>query len=221
MFNNIAPKYDFLNHLLSAGIDRLWRKALVRKLAGKPHNLILDVATGTGDLAIASSKLMSAKITGIDIAEEMLAVGREKIRKKGLDGLITLEKGDSENIPFEGQSFDAAMVAFGVRNFENLERGLSEMYRVLKPGGVVYILEFSTPQVFPVKQIYRYYFRYILPMMGRLVSKNTSAYTYLPETVYSFPQGEVFLAILKEAGFSEVSATRLSLGIASIYEGFR
>ncbi len=221
MFNDIAPRYDFLNHFLSAGIDRSWRKALIKKLSQNPHDQILDVATGTGDLAIAASGLHPVKITGIDIAGEMLVIGREKIRKLGLDGMITLEKGDSENIPFDEQSFDAAMVAFGVRNFENLTKGLSEMFRILKPGGGVYILEFSTPSDFPVKQLYGFYFRYILPFLGRIVSKNHSAYTYLPETVYLFPQGVQFQDIMKSVGFTNVSAKRLSLGIASIYTGFR
>jgi demethylmenaquinone methyltransferase/2-methoxy-6-polyprenyl-1,4-benzoquinol methylase len=221
MFNDIASSYDFLNHFLSAGIDRRWRKALIKKLSQNPHDHILDIATGTGDLAIAASKLTPVKITGIDIAGEMLAVGREKIRKKGLDRLITLVKGDSENIPFDDHSFDVAMVAFGVRNFENLSKGLSEMYRVLKPKGAVFILEFSTPGAFPVKQLYRFYFRYVLPVLGRIVSKNPSAYTYLPETVYLFPQGEEFLDIMKNTGFTGVSVTRLSFGIASIYMGYR
>jgi len=221
MFNDIAPRYDFLNHFLSAGVDRRWRKALINKLSQNPHDYILDVATGTGDLAIAASGLNPAKITGIDIAGEMLAIGRQKIRKKGLEGMISFEKGDSENIPFNEQSFDAAMVAFGVRNFENLPKGLSEMFRVLKPGGAVYILEFSTPTAFPVRQLYRFYFRHILPLLGRMVSKNPSAYTYLPETVYLFPQGEEFLGIMKSVGFRDITSKRLSLGIASIYTGFR
>lgn len=221
MFNDIAPRYDFLNHFLSAGIDRCWRKALIRKLSQNPHDQILDVATGTGDLAIAASRLNPVMITGIDIADEMLAIGRKKVSKKGLSGIIKLEHGDSENIPFGDHSFDAAMVAFGVRNFENLSAGLSEMHRILKPGGAVYILEFSTPSEFPVKQLYRFYFRHILPLLGRMVSKNHSAYTYLPDTVYSFPHGREFLDIMKDAGFVNTSSKRLTFGIASLYEGFR
>lgn len=221
MFNNIAPSYDFLNHFLSAGIDRRWRRTLIKNLSRQPHDHILDVATGTGDLAIGAARLKPKHIAGIDIADEMLAIGREKIKRKRLQTIITLEHGDAEHIPFGDQSFDAAMVAFGVRNFENLDTGLAEMYRVLKPGGVAYILEFSIPEIFPVKQIYRLYFRHILPLMGRLVSKNPSAYTYLPETVYLFPQGDAFKRIMQNAGFTGISAKKLSFGIATLYEGFR
>lgn len=221
MFNDIAPRYDFLNHFLSAGIDHRWRKILIKELEKKPHEHILDLATGTGDLAIAASRLNPISIKGVDIADEMLAIGREKIRNKGLSGIIVLEHGDSENLPIKEKTFDSAMVAFGVRNYENLSKGLSEMLRILKPGGGAYILEFSTPTNFPVKQLYHFYFRYILPFLGRLVSKNSSAYTYLPETVYLFPQGNDFLSIMNKAGFENLSVRKLTFGIASLYTGFR
>ena len=170
MFDNIAGNYDFLNHFLSMGIDIYWRKKLVKRLTKQAPKNILDVATGTGDLAIAMLKATPDKITGIDISNGMLEIGRKKIKEKGLEDKISLQQADSENLPFEDNDFDAVCVSFGARNFENLEKGLSEMFRVLKPGGKLYILEFSQPDIFPFKQIYQFYFRYILPLLGKIIS---------------------------------------------------
>lgn len=217
MFDNIAPKYDFLNHFLSLGIDKLWRKKAIRILSRYKYDLLLDVATGTGDFAIAASKLKPAKIVGFDLSEQMINVGRVKVEKLGLDKLIEFKKGDSESMPFDNESFDAITVAFGVRNFENLENGLKEFVRVLKPGGVAVILEFSKPKYFPMKQLYLLYFFTILPLIGRMVSKDKSAYSYLPESVMAFPDDLKFLDILKRVGFTKNSQKRLTFGIATIY----
>jgi demethylmenaquinone methyltransferase / 2-methoxy-6-polyprenyl-1,4-benzoquinol methylase len=219
MFNSIAPRYDFLNHLLSAGIDISWRKKVVGIVQKHPHQTILDLATGTGDLAIAAAKLNPDKIVAADISSEMLKYQHKKLIRKNLTGLIELVNADAENLPFGDAAFDAAMIAFGVRNFENLERGLSEISRVLKKDGLIVVLEFSKPERFPVKQLYNFYFRNILPGIGRLVSKNNSAYTYLPDSVGHFPSGEDFTAFLEKAGFSQVAAKPLTMGIASIYTG--
>lgn len=219
MFNKIAGSYDFLNHFLSLGIDILWRKKLVRILKQQGPKQLLDVATGTGDLAITASKIRDVKIVGVDIAEDMLAVGRKKILRKKLEERIALEFGDSENLPFEDKSFDAAMVAFGLRNFENLDLGLSEMNRVLREKSKIYILEFSIPEKFPVKQLYHFYFKNILPLIGRLVSKDRGAYVYLHDSVQEFPSGNDFLLRLKNAGFENTVQKKLSFGIASIYVG--
>jgi len=219
MFNSIAGRYDLLNHLLSMGIDRGWRKKLVKLMAQDKPRRILDMATGTADLAIAAAELNPENITGIDIAEEMLAIGQVKVNKLGLSRIITLLKADSENLPFEDAGFDSAMVAFGVRNYENLPKGLSEMCRVLEPGSHAFILEFSKPQQFPVKQVFGFYSRFILPLIGRLVSKNNSAYTYLPESVAAFPQDDQFLKIMLEAGFSKAEYISLSFGITNLYIG--
>jgi demethylmenaquinone methyltransferase / 2-methoxy-6-polyprenyl-1,4-benzoquinol methylase len=217
MFDNIAPKYDFLNHFLSLGIDKLWRKKAIRILSGFPSESILDVATGTGDFAIAASKLNPKKIIGFDLSEQMLNVGRAKVKSLGLEKLIEFRKGDSEAMPFSDGQFDAITVAFGVRNFENLENGLREFRRVLKPDGVVIILEFSKPKYFPMKQLYLFYFFAILPLIGRMVSKDKSAYSYLPESVMAFPDDLKFLTILQKVGFSNARQKRLSFGIATIY----
>ena len=219
MFNEIAERYDLLNHLLSMGIDRGWRKKLVKMMAKDKPRRILDMATGTADLAIAAAKINPENITGTDIAEEMLAIGQEKVNKLGLGNIITLIKADSENLPFGDAEFDSAMVAFGVRNYENLPKGLSEMCRVLKPGSRAFILEFSKPQKFPVKQLFGFYSRYILPLIGRLVSKNSTAYSYLPESVAAFPQDDHFLEIMREAGFSKAEYISLSFGITNLYIG--
>lgn len=221
MFDSIAPKYDFLNHFLSLGIDRSWRKKAINKLRPYSPKKILDIATGTGDLAIAALKLNPDEIVGIDISEKMLEQGKLKIRKKGLEKKIKLQSGDSEAIPFPDEVFDGLTVAFGVRNFEHLSLGLSEMYRVLKPGGACVILEFSRPVSFPFKQIYTFYFFKILPFIGKLVSKDSYAYTYLPDSVDEFPDGEKFLGILETIGFSNLSLKRLSFGIATIYSGVK
>jgi demethylmenaquinone methyltransferase/2-methoxy-6-polyprenyl-1,4-benzoquinol methylase len=217
MFDNIAPRYDFLNHFLSIGIDKIWRKKAIRILSGYKIDLILDVATGTGDFAIAALKLKPSKIIGFDLSEQMLNIGRAKAEKLGLSNLIEFVKGDSEAIPFPDSQFDAITVAFGVRNFENIEKGLREFCRVLKPDGVVAILEFSKPKYFPFKQLYFFYFFSILPFIGKLVSKDSSAYSYLPESVMAFPDDQKFLSVLQNCGFSRLQQKRLTLGIATIY----
>lgn len=219
MFNNIASKYDLLNHVLSLGIDKGWRRKSIRMLEKEKPRKMLDVATGTGDFAIAALKLKPESIDGIDIAEKMLEAGRIKLNRLGLNDVIHLSKGDSEEIPFADNTFDAITVGFGVRNFEDLEKGLREMYRVLKPGGTSVVLEFSNPETFPVKQLYRFYFHRILPVIGRMVSKDHAAYSYLPESVKEFPSGEKFLAIYRNAGFTETHRIPLTFGIASIYTG--
>ncbi len=218
MFNNIARRYDFLNHFLSLGIDKIWRRKTINTLKGIASNpTLLDVASGTGDLAITALKLKPKKIIGIDISEEMLRFGMEKIKKKSLEDKITLQKGDSENIEFESNYFDGVTVAFGVRNYENLNKGMSEMYRVLKSNGKLAVLEFSKPKSFPIKQIYNFYFKTILPFVGKLVSKDKAAYTYLPESVTQFPERDLFIKELEKVGFKNCSFTPLSFGIASIY----
>ena len=217
MFDNIAGNYDFLNHFLSMGIDIYWRKKLVKRLTKQAPKNILDVATGTGDLAIAMLKATPDKITGIDISNGMLEIGRKKIKKKGLEDKISLQQADSENLPFEDNDFDAVCVSFGARNFENLEKGLSEMFRVLKPGGKLYILEFSQPDVFPFKQIYQFYFRYILPLLGKIVSNDNAAYNYLPESVNAFPYGKKLNKIIENCGYNKAQDHSLTMGIASIY----
>lgn len=221
MFDKIANRYDFLNHLLSLGIDRGWRKKAVREFKDAPPLKLLDIATGTGDFAITALEMNPGKITGIDISEGMLAIGRQKIIKKGLQNKIELQYGDSENLPFPDASYDGAMAAFGVRNFGNLERGLGEIHRVLKPGSKIVVLEFSQPKAFPVKQLYWFYFRYVLPLIGRLVSSDNAAYSYLPESVKAFPDGEAFLQKLLQAGFDQPIQKQLTFGIASIYSGIR
>ena len=219
MFNNIAPRYDFLNHFLSLGIDILWRKKAIRLLKKDQPKFILDIATGTGDFAIEALSLNPDKVIGIDISQGMLDVGKEKIKKKKLEHKIELIKADSEELPFDSNTFDAVTVAFGVRNFENLEKGLKDMHRVLKENATVVILEFSKPKTFPVKQIYNFYFTRLLPWTGRLVSKDSSAYTYLPESVKVFPDGNSFLTILSNSGFVQTRCIPLLFGIASIYTG--
>lgn len=219
MFDNIAHKYDFLNHFLSMGIDKIWRRKAISILGTYQPQQILDIATGTGDFAIASLAVKPKRIVGIDISESMLAVGVEKIKLKGVQNTIELQKGDSENIQFENATFDAATCAFGVRNFENLGKGLTEIFRVLSNNAVVVILEFSKPRKFPMKQIFGFYFKYILPFIGRMFSKDASAYTYLPESVREFPDGELFLAELSKAGFVNNKAKQLAFGIATIYIG--
>jgi demethylmenaquinone methyltransferase / 2-methoxy-6-polyprenyl-1,4-benzoquinol methylase len=219
MFDNISARYDFLNHFLSLGIDRLWRKRAVSLLRPLGPKRILDVATGTGDFAIAALALGPEQVTGIDISEGMLEIGREKLRRRKLDARIRLESGDSESLPFADNIFDAVIVAFGVRNFENLQRGLDHMHRVLRSGGEVVILEFSRPRGFPFRQIYRFYFHYILPIIGRVISKDQAAYRYLPESVQAFPEGRDFLNLLGQAGFKHTECIPLTFGICSIYRG--
>lgn len=221
MFNNIAGNYDFLNHFLSLGIDRHWRKKAIAEAGEVNPKYILDIATGTGDLALAAMKLHPEKITGVDIAERMLEAGREKIRKQGLEEKISLQYGDSESLPFEADSFDVVMCAYGVRNFENTEAGLREMYRVLRPGGKLVVLEFSHPEMFPVKQLFGIYFRFFLPLIGRLISRHNKAYTYLPESVKAFPQGKTFCNILDKCGYVRSKAKSLTLGITALYTAYK
>ena len=217
MFNNISKNYDLLNHVLSLGIDVLWRKKAIKMLQEDQPKLILDIATGTGDFAIESLALHPDKVIGVDISEGMLEEGRKKMKKKKLDHLIELQLGDSEKLLFSENNFDAVIVSFGVRNFENLEKGLTDMYRVLKPGGKTVIVEFSKPEKFPMKQGYHFYFKYILPQIGKLVSKDNDAYTYLPESVQAFPYGKDFLGILERVGFKNATCKSLTFGISSIY----
>jgi demethylmenaquinone methyltransferase/2-methoxy-6-polyprenyl-1,4-benzoquinol methylase len=219
MFDSIAGRYDFLNHFLSAGIDIYWRRKAIDLLVSRKPAHILDIATGTGDLALEAVRLAPRKITGIDISEGMLRIGREKVKQKNLSHLIELHEGDSENIAYPDNHFDAVTVAFGVRNFENLALGLAEMHRVLKPGGQVVILEFSKPRAFPLKQGYNVYFKHILPLFGKLISKDKAAYTYLPESVQAFPDGKDFIRIFEQAGFKEPKWHSLTFGISSIYTG--
>ena len=219
MFNNISAKYDFLNHFLSLGIDKLWRRRAIRELKTSKPKKILDIATGTGDFALEALKINPQNVIGVDISEGMLKVGMEKMKTKQVDHIISLRLGDSENLPFEENTFDAITVGFGVRNFENLNKGLSEMLRVLKPGGKAVVLEFSKPKIFPVKQLFGFYSRIFIPFFGKLFSKDKRAYSYLPESVKVFPEGQSFLNILSEVGYSEVNSIRLSGGIATIYVG--
>ena len=217
MFDEISSKYDLLNHLLSINIDKSWRRKAIGLL--KPYHpaTILDVATGTADFAVEAARLNPHSITGIDLSEGMLKVGRQKIESKGLSGIIELRKADSENLPFNDETYDAATVGFGVRNFENLGKGLAEIFRVLKPGGIFIILEFSRPKNVLFRKLYFLYFKSVLPFMGRLVSKSDRAYTYLPESVLEFPDGDEFVAILRTGGFINVTYKLLTLGIATIY----
>ena len=222
MFDSIALRYDFLNHFLSFGIDNLWRRRAVRIISRSFKNpRILDVATGTGDLAIAAMKLDPVSICGIDISAGMLEIGRKKIEKNGYSGRILLQRADSENIPFGDDLFDVAMVAFGVRNFADPLKGLTEMRRVIRNKGLILVLEFSKPSSFPFRHVFNFYFMNILPFFGRLFSKNKSAYTYLPDSVSQFPDNEEFLKLLREAGFSDTGQVKLTGGVASIYTGIK
>ena len=219
MFDRIAPKYDLLNKVLSMGVDKGWRKKMVAELKKLQPDTLLDIATGTADVAIACMKLKPSTITGIDISALMLAEGQIKIEALGYANQITLQQADSEDLPFADNTFDAITVAFGVRNFQNLDKGLSEMQRVLKPNGKVVILEFSQPEKFPVKQFYTFYSKYILPLIGQLVSKERAAYEYLPESVAAFPYGKEFVKILDKNNFINTKCVSLTFGIASIYVG--
>ena len=221
MFNDIAGSYDFLNHFLSAGIDRRWRRKAIKLLGESRPQHILDIATGTADLAIQAISINPEKVTGVDIAEKMLEIGREKVKKRGLENKVELQQADACALPFEDNSFDAITVAFGVRNFENLNKGLEEMNRVLKQGGMAVIFEFSNPKAFPMKQFYNLYFRAVLPVVGKLVSRHNSAYTYLPDTVKAFPDGSKFVNIMENAGYQNVERLDLTFGVASIYSGIK
>jgi demethylmenaquinone methyltransferase/2-methoxy-6-polyprenyl-1,4-benzoquinol methylase len=221
MFDSISHRYDFLNHLLSLGIDKGWRKKAVNLLKPLQPKILLDVATGTGDFAIQALALNPDKIIGIDISEGMLEMGRKKLGRLKVEDKIELRTGDSENLVFEGNKFDAVTVAFGVRNFENLEKGLMEIHRVMRPGAMLVILEFSRPRQFPFRQIYNFYFKTILPKIGRLISKDKSAYTYLPESVEAFPDGDAFQNILKKIGFKDTTCRPLTFGVSSIYSALK
>lgn len=217
MFDNIAPKYDLLNHVLSMKIDVLWRNTLVKWMNEDAPKIVLDVATGTGDLAIAVQKGTAAKVVGLDLSQQMLNVGIDKIQKLNLAGEISMDKGDAENLPYESNKFDAVSVAFGVRNFENLEKGLAELKRVVKENKSVYILEFSKVEGF-LGPFYMFYFKNVLPRIGKLISKDSRAYTYLPDSVNAFPFGEKMKQILLNTGFKTVEYKKQSLGIATIYK---
>jgi demethylmenaquinone methyltransferase / 2-methoxy-6-polyprenyl-1,4-benzoquinol methylase len=222
MFNKIAFRYDFLNRFLSGGIDRIWRKKAIRELKELKPKTILDIATGTADMPILLVKLLSPdNVTGIDISEAMLELGRQKIQKSGLNNRINLQSGDGESILFSNASFAAATVAFGVRNFQNLEKGLEEILRILKPGGKLVILEFSKPSGKMFLPFYRLYLRAIAPQIGKMVSGNPEAYKYLHDSVNAFPEGEAFMEILRKSGFRNTYFKPLSLGICSIYCGTR
>ena len=216
MFDAISPKYDLLNRLLSLGIDQGWRRKVIRLVGQEPVAHLLDVATGTADLAIMAAP-KATRITGIDISEGMLAHGRTKVAKAGLDKKIALVQADSTALPFQDNTFDAVTVAFGVRNFDDLEQGLCEMMRVLKPKGRIFILEFSKPQRTPMRQLFRFYFHHVMPTIGRAISKDSSAYTYLPKSVDAFPEGKEFLASLARAGGRDGAARSLTGGVATLY----
>ncbi len=221
MFDAISPKYDLLNRVLSGGIDIQWRKKVIKIIQKAEPETILDIATGTGDLAIMMAKHTKAKITGLDLSAGMLEVGKQKVAIEKLQNRIEMVQGDSENLPFPDNSFDCVTVSFGVRNFENLSKGLAEIRRVLKPGGTFVILEFSYPAKFPMKQLYSFYSSTLLPLIGRLVSKDQSAYTYLPESISAFPQGEEMKSILRQVDFLQPQDHRLTFGIASIYSAVK
>ncbi|MFM7595561.1 MAG: bifunctional demethylmenaquinone methyltransferase/2-methoxy-6-polyprenyl-1,4-benzoquinol methylase UbiE [Flavobacteriales bacterium] len=221
MFNNISARYDFLNHFLSLGIDHIWRRKAVNKLKDIQPQRILDLATGTGDFAIALLKLNPSQIIGMDISSGMLEVGKHKMKTKQVSHIIDMQLGDSENMPFEDGYFDAITVGFGVRNYENLEKGLSEMLRVTRIGGKIVILEFSKPKRFPIKQAFGFYSRFIIPFFGKRISKDEKAYAYLPESVAAFPEGTAFTDILSKLGYNNVESTLVSGGIATIYTGIK
>ena len=219
MFDNISGSYDRLNHLLSLGIDRIWRRKAINRLLPHRPATILDVATGTADFAIAAGSIPGATVTGVDISEGMLAAGRKKIREQNLDHRISLLRGDSENLPFADNYFDAVIVAFGVRNFEDLDRGLREIHRVMKPGGHFIVLEISEPDHFPWKQLFSLYFKVILPLTGRLISGDRHAYQYLPDSVGAFPRGTQFLDRMAAAGFTGNEWKPLTFGTCALYAG--
>ena len=218
MFDNIAPTYDTLNHRLSWDIDKGWRKKAIRQLLPFQPKTILDIATGTGDFAILSAKeLRPQRMIGIDISEGMMKIGQKKVEAEGLQHIVSFKKDDCTHLSFDDNSFDAVTAAFGIRNFQNLDQGLSEMYRVLKPNGHLSIVELTTPVSFPMKQLFKLYSHTILPVYGKLISKDTSAYSYLTKTIEAIPQGEVMLDILRKAGFKNASFKRLTFGICTMY----
>ena len=218
MFDNIAPTYDTLNHRLSWDIDKGWRKKAIRQLLPFQPKTILDIATGTGDFAILSAKeLRPQRMIGIDISEGMMKIGQKKVEAEGLQHIVSFKKDDCTHLSFDDNSFDAVTAAFGIRNFQNLDQGLSEMCRVLKPNGHLSIVELTTPVSFPMKQLFKLYSHTMLPVYGKLISKDTSAYSYLTNTIEAFPQGEVMLDILRKAGFKNASFKRLTFGICTMY----
>ena|SRR6218665_1842886 len=221
MFNRISGKYDFLNHFLSVGIDKGWRRKAIKMLEEVQPKRILDIASGTGDFAIAALKLNPTEVIGMDISEGMLEVGRKKMEKLGVSNIVDMRLGDSEALPFEDNYFDGLTVGFGVRNYENLEKGLSEMLRVVRSGGKLIILEFSKPKKFPVKQYYAFHSKYIIPFFGKRISKEEKAYSYLPESVAAFPEGKDFTDILQKLGYKNVGRKTVSGGIATIYYGLK
>ena len=221
MFDNISKRYDFLNHFLSLGIDKLWRRKAVRQLKDLRPKRILDLATGTGDFAIAALKLNPDEVVGVDISQGMLDMGIQKMKKRGHDKIVKMQLADSEKLPFEDASFDALTVGFGVRNYENLEKGLSDMLRILRPGGKAVILEFSKPKKFPIKQVFGFYSKRVIQFLGKLISKDKRAYAYLPESVEAFPEGTDFETIMTKLGYKEVNSILLSGGIATIYMGLK
>ena len=218
MFDNLASTYDTLNHRLSWNIDKSWRKKAIRRLAPFSPKTILDIATGTGDFAIMSAKMLLPKtLIGADISDKMMEIGRQKVKEEGLEGIISFQKEDCLNLTFPSNTFDAVTAAFGIRNFQDLEKGLGEMYRVLKKGGHLCIIELTTPISFPMKQLFKIYSKVVLPFYGRLISKDSSAYDYLNKTIAAFPQGETMMNILQSAGFTKTSFTRLTFGICTMY----
>ena len=221
MFDSIAPRYDLLNRILSGGIDQRWRRIVMKEILEVEPGRVLDVATGTADLALMAARMGVPKVVGVDISNEMLEVGRRKVEKGKLSDRVDLQNGDAEKLPFSDRQFDAATVAFGVRNFEDLGEGLRQIHRVLRPGGKLVVLEFSRPKAFPIKQLYAFYGRFILPSIGKMISGDSGAYTYLPESIAVFPEGEAFLGWMKKAGFEQRRARRLTFGIASMYVGVR
>ena len=222
MFNHIAPSYDFLNRLLSVGIDQIWRRKVSQIVAKHNPNSLLDIATGTGDLAIViAKKISNIKIVGVDVAALMLEKASEKIKAKNLNNIIDIQLGDAEDLKFSNSTFDAITVAFGVRNFENIEKGLAEMYRVLRKNGQVCILEFSKPRNKLIRAIYNLYFNNLLPLVGRVFSKNNRAYNYLPESVNAFPKCFEFVEMLEKVGFVNCQVKQYSMGIASLYIAYK
>ena len=218
MFDNIAPTYDTLNHRLSWDIDKGWRRKAIKALAPYSPQTILDIATGTGDFAIMAAQMLNPqKLIGADISEGMMDIGRQKVERAGLEGIISFEREDCTSLTYADNTFDAVTAAFGIRNFANLDKGLSEMCRVLRIGGHLSIVELTTPVSFPMKQLFHIYSHSVLPVYGRIVSKDGSAYTYLTKTIEAFPQGEEMVEILKKAGFSEANFRRLTFGICTMY----
>lgn len=220
MFNNIASRYDFLNHFLSCGVDKIWRRKLVKRVAASDPQQVLDIATGTADLSIKLAKrCKNVKIIGVDISEQMLQIGVKKVQKLGLSSRVELKKASAMQLPFADSSFNCVMVAFGVRNFENLRQGINEAYRVVTSGGMFYVLEFSTPTKFLIASIYKFYFRHFLPVLGGWISGSREAYRYLPQSVEQFPQGINFLAIMQNSGFVGCVQKKFGFGIATLYMG--